>query len=175
VRPRSAKAVVKEISAMERGERKVAAMHPPPVSSASLAVEAIEEEAPELLPIAEPYDPPRDTSPTRWWPWFACAVGLLLVLILIITMIAVSAGSRPGVVTVAIDPRNVEILVDGRAVPRELIVNKDIVRLEVAPGKHEMKVTKEGFEPYTVQFSVDSGDIEELRVHLEPKRESRPH
>jgi hypothetical protein len=171
-RPPSAKSVIDEITAIERGERRVVVTVVPARKETVLVVEPAETDAHNVLPLAEPFEQRRDLSLARLWPWIAGAAGILMALMLIVAVVIFSGGSRPGNVTMTVDPPNVEILVDGRPVARDLVVDRGVVRFEVDAGKHEMKVTKDGFEPYTVQFTVTAGQTEEMRVHLQARKDS---
>jgi len=43
------------------------------------------------------------------------------------------------------------------------------LEIEVAPGKHKIRVEKEGYEPIEVEVEVKAGETKELKFTLKPK------
>jgi len=72
----------------------------------------------------------------------------------------------PGTVTAALSPADAEVLIDDKTVA----VEKGMIRLEVAPGKHTLKASQAKSEPYQAEFEIGAGEVKNLEVRLEAKK-----
>ena len=62
-------------------------------------------------------------------------------------------------------PPQAQVYLDGKLVASS---SPRVLRLNLAPGQHELKVTKDGFKPYVGQVHVAAGKTEKTAVKLEP-------
>lgn len=104
-----------------------------------------------------------------WWIAGAVAVAIMLPLGWFafqktILRIKTSAGT----VVLEIDQKDAAVLVDGGQITISDSQGKEPVKIDVSEGSHDLRVTKGGFQTYTRQFTVKSGETESIQVHLEP-------
>ncbi len=70
-------------------------------------------------------------------------------------------------VIVEVDQPDAIVEIDGKKIPIKSPDDKGPFTVEVDEGRHELKVTKAGFEPFTRAFTAKAGDREAIKVHLE--------
>jgi hypothetical protein len=75
-----------------------------------------------------------------------------------------------GVVLLENIPPDAEVFVDGRKATVAVPGDREPLRIELPKGRHELKVTKGGFETYTRQVTVPAGQSERITVQLLPVR-----
>lgn len=83
------------------------------------------------------------------------------------TVLEVALKLLPGIVTAAVSPADAKVMVDNKAVA----VEKGMIRLEVVPGKHGLKASQAKYEPYEAEFEVAAGEVKNLEVRLEARKE----
>jgi flagellar biosynthesis/type III secretory pathway protein FliH len=78
------------------------------------------------------------------------------------------ARTSPGALLLDVDPPDADVLVDGQRVTAP--AGLEPLRLELPPGQHELKVTREGFAPHSQQVTLTAGQPERVTVALTPER-----
>ena len=73
-----------------------------------------------------------------------------------------------GTLVIDVDQPDVEVFINGKQATLKVPGAGEPITLEVDEGKHELKVSKGGFETYVKQFGVKAGRKEAVKVHLEP-------
>ena len=79
-----------------------------------------------------------------------------------------------GTVVVTVNERDAEITVDDGKITLKAPRSDKPVEIEVAEGRHTLKVTKGGFETFTDHFTINSGGREVFDVTLWPSPETQP-
>ena len=74
----------------------------------------------------------------------------------------------PGTVTFDIQAVNYLVFVDGKEIPLTNSHKMGLVSVTLSPGPHEVKITKDGCEPYLKKVTIKSGDDDRFEVHLFP-------
>ena len=65
--------------------------------------------------------------------------------------------------TITFAPPHAQVYLDGKLVAASC---PRVWRLDVVPGRHELKVTQDGFKPFTAQVQVAAGKTERVAVRL---------
>ena len=94
------------------------------------------------------------------------AVGVLLILGLL--GVVFSMQTPEGTLIVEVNQANAEISVDDGKVTLKSPSDSEPVEVEVAEGKHTLKITKGGFHTFAREFEITSGGEEVIRVTLVP-------
>jgi hypothetical protein len=100
----------------------------------------------------------------RTWIW--AAAGALGLIVLALLTRALVGGTPLGTVTVATNPSDARVLIDGHAVSG---TSSPFAFSDVAAGKHEIVVSKTGFVDYHGSFALGRGETKTLpTVELVP-------
>jgi len=102
---------------------------------------------------------------TRWWPWAGVAAALSVVAA--VGGYAFVGGADRGTLTIQTDPSGATVEVDGS----ELSGSKTPRDVELEPGAHFVKLTREGHESETVRVDVEEGEREKIAAALAPADE----
>ncbi len=99
--------------------------------------------------------------------------GGLLAAIILLAGIVVSLKTKDGtlVVTVSEADADVQVLNEAGQVEVTRKGEKGPITIAVDPGKHRLKVTKDGFEFFTQDFSIESGGKQPITAKLVPLEE----
>jgi WD40 repeat protein/serine/threonine protein kinase len=102
------------------------------------------------------------------------ATVLLVFLVLYLSGVIVRVKTSVGIIEIELSQSDAEILIDGVRVTITPPLTKggqggsEPLRIETIPGRHELKITKPGFEVYTRELTLDDGKRTRLRVTLKP-------
>ena len=106
----------------------------------------------------------------RWWA--VAGLALVSAIVLYFAGVILKVETPGGTVVVEIDQPEMagaSVSIDGE---RKLTLKSGDeqrpITIEVPVGKHEMRVTKEGFETFTKSFTVAIKGRQPIKVHLEP-------
>jgi hypothetical protein len=109
----------------------------------------------------------------RWWLLGGAAVAFTGIVALGLSAWLLAAvlfrgktQTPHGTVLLTLDPADAEVLVDGKRWFQRP-GSKDALRLELSEGEHDLKVSKNGFDPYTRQLTVRAGQSDSLDVRLD--------
>ena len=101
------------------------------------------------------------------WKNKSALIGAALLGLLILAGIVISLDSDEGTLTVTVDQSEAQVQVDGG----EITVSEKgggKVTIAVDPGKHRLKVTKDGFTVFGQEFEMESGGKRSITAHLVP-------
>ena len=127
------------------------------------------------LPVISPVDEFRKAHPKKARKpkleknhivYGSVAVGVLLVLGPL--GVVFSMHTPEGTLIVEVNQANAEISVDDGKVTLKSPSDSEPVEVEVAEGKHTLKVSKGGFRTFAREFEITSGGEEVIRVALVP-------
>jgi serine/threonine protein kinase/Leucine-rich repeat (LRR) protein len=107
-------------------------------------------------------------GPGRRRPLLLAGVATLAVAGLLLSLFVFRVRTKAGTVVVEVDQPGAEVLVDGGKIKLTAPGDKEPVEIEVDEGKHELKVTKGGFQTATRALTLKAGERPLVRVHLEP-------
>ncbi len=115
---------------------------------------------------------PRPSLPNRW----LLIGGSLLAAFILLAGIVVSLKTKDGtlVVTVSEADADVQVLNEKGQVEVTRKGEKGPITIAVDPGQHRLKVTKDGFEFFTQDFSIESGGKQPITAKLVPLEEKPP-
>ncbi|MCC6419073.1 MAG: protein kinase [Gemmataceae bacterium] len=115
----------------------------------------------------------RPSVPRRVLPWLgAAAAGLLGALWVAGVIFRVQTPA--GTLVIEVDQPGAAVFLNNRKYELK-IPGGEPITVEVDEGKHELKVTKGGFETFTKQFAVRAGGKETVKVRLEPLAAAGKH
>lgn len=101
--------------------------------------------------------------------------GVLGVLILLGALV-ITFGARDGTLTISVSEPDADVQllnVEGKVeVNRK--VGKEPVAIVASPGKHRLKVWKDGFDPFTSEFDIRAGGAESITAKLVPVKTVTP-
>jgi tRNA A-37 threonylcarbamoyl transferase component Bud32 len=126
---------------------------------------------PELT--AEPEG--NDKAPSRvartrngWLLGGAVAVALLAVAagMGLLAQLVFKVRTPDGTVVLELDPADAEVTVDGRQIKVNLAGDQEPIQIELPQGKHELKVTKGGFQVFSRELTLQAGKNERIKVSL---------
>ena len=102
----------------------------------------------------------------KWMVFGSVAAGLALLLLLagVVFMIRTPEGT----IVVRVDQPDAEISIDDGKVTLKTPGDDQPVEVEVAEGRHKLKVTKGGFQTHTKEFTIKSGARDVFHVTLVP-------
>lgn len=102
--------------------------------------------------------------------------GSILAALILLAGIVVSLKTKDGtlVVTVSEADADVQVLNEAGQVEVTRKGEKGPITIAVDPGKHRLKVTKDGFEFFTQDFSIESGGKQPITAKLVPLEETPP-
>jgi hypothetical protein len=100
---------------------------------------------------------------------------LLCVLLVVAVVLYWKKFSAPGTVTLESTFSAVAVFIDGKQidVPVDKLPGLRLT-VDLQPGTHTVRVTKDGYEPFTKEISVKSGETTVVRVHLNKIRKDNP-
>ena len=103
-------------------------------------------------------------------PLLLIAGGLALAAVIAVLLLTVvlRVKTTAGTLVVEVDQPGAEVYVDGQRYTLTRPGDKEPIQVEVQEGTRQLKVVKGGFETFTKDFTVKSGDKETIRVRLEP-------
>jgi hypothetical protein len=78
------------------------------------------------------------------------------------------ATGRSGRLVLKVDQPEAELYVDGTRYRLTRPGDEEMIEIEVREGPRHLKVVKDGFEPYTKDFTVASGEKKTVQVRLKP-------
>ena len=87
--------------------------------------------------------------------------GMFFLLFLIIS----KASSPTGFVAVSSVPDDARVIIDD--MPRGFTKANEPLEIALAPGKHTIVITKDGYTGYVDAFRVDRGETKEINAELE--------
>jgi PEGA domain len=79
---------------------------------------------------------------------------------------ATGGPTQYGVLSVRAQPSDVEFWVDGEL--RELPPDSDRLSLHLSAGPHELRIAKDGYEPFEAGVEIQSSETEALNVRMTP-------
>jgi serine/threonine protein kinase len=146
---------------------------PAPSQPAMTPALASEPEWDRLIDRGEP-ERPRErppaissTGPPRWlWP--TVAAGFLLLGLLVAWASVVRVKTSGGIIELVDLPRGANVFVDGDRVEVEWPGGGKPAVISVTPGKHTVRVKKDGFEVSGPELTVQAGGREEFIVQFAP-------
>jgi eukaryotic-like serine/threonine-protein kinase len=106
-------------------------------------------------------------------PKTVLAVGVLFALLLFSVILVLR--TKHGTLVVEVDGPNAVVTVDGEAVKIERKGENGTIEISVDPGKHRLRVQKDGMKIFTKDLTVAAGDKETIRARLEPLATPEPH
>jgi formylglycine-generating enzyme required for sulfatase activity/tetratricopeptide (TPR) repeat protein len=95
-------------------------------------------------------------------------VALAAILAVVLLTVVLRVKTTAGTLVVEVDQPGAEVFVDGQRYTITRPGDKEPIQVEVQEGMRQLKVVKGGFETFTKEFTVKSGDKETIRVRLEP-------
>jgi formylglycine-generating enzyme required for sulfatase activity len=113
----------------------------------------------------------RNLDPRTWW---ATAGLLLLVLVVVGTVAVFRVQTRYGVIVLEIDQADAEVSVDGEKITVKVPGDSKPVDIPAAPGRHKLRVSKEGFKAFADDIEFTVGNPAHVAVKLVETRVSRP-
>jgi formylglycine-generating enzyme required for sulfatase activity len=138
-------------------------------------VETHEESLPLDFPVVSPVDEflrkhpklsPKDRK-------IIATVGAAALLIVVLLGVVFMLKTPEGTLVVTVNERDAEITVDDGKITLKAPGDDKPVEIEVAEGRHTLKVTKGGFETFTDHFTIHSGGRQVFDVTLWPKKLAR--
>jgi hypothetical protein len=96
----------------------------------------------------------------------ALAAGILL-----LTLLIVKVKTPDGTILLELDPADAEVSVDGRQIHVSLSADREPIKIELPEGKHELKVTKGGFQVFSRELTLQAGKLERIKVSLVPEKQ----
>jgi hypothetical protein len=96
------------------------------------------------------------------------AGGALLCVLLVVAVVLYGKKlSAPGSVTLESTSSAIEVFIDDKRidVPLQKLAGTSLT-VDLQPGTHIIRVTKDGYEPFTKEVSVKSGETTVVRVYL---------
>ena len=112
---------------------------------------------------------PGATGWRRHWPWVAGGAGLLVLGITLLVAFGLGGDKPAPTLVLEINEPGAEVFIDGKPISFPADDEKKPLRIKVAEGKHQIKVTKSDFEAFTRTVTVAAGATETIPVTLEPK------
>jgi formylglycine-generating enzyme required for sulfatase activity len=112
----------------------------------------------------------------RWWLIGGGAAALLALAtgVWLVAGIVLKVKTQQGVVVLDIDPPDAEVSVDGRRWTVKLAGDQEPLLIELPEGRHELKVTRGGFETFTKEFTLRAGKSQRVVARLLPEKGLTP-
>jgi PEGA domain len=106
--------------------------------------------------------------------WRKVASGVVLGILLIVfgVVIYLRLTANVGTVELTIRSFDYSVFIDGKKWESNQKLEDAVLAIDLPPGNHEIKVTKEGCQTFTRQVLVKVGAKEELTIDLPPIRRS---
>jgi tRNA A-37 threonylcarbamoyl transferase component Bud32 len=146
---------------------------PPGVASPGRTTVANAETSP--LPAAAPAAPAAAVagrSATRW-PWLlgGAAVALLGLGLgaWLLAGVVFKARTPQGTLVLEVSAPDAEVLVDGKRWEVHVAGEREPIRIELAEGPHQLKVTRGGFEAFSEEVTITAGKAEHVTARLVPR------
>ena len=147
----------------------------------SVHIETLPNEAHDgSLPLDFPVVSPIDDflrahpKPDRKRQLLFAAVASAALLLVFLLGVVFTFRTPEGTLVVKVNERDAEITVDDGKVTLQAPGSDKPVEIEVAEGRHTLKVTKGGFETFTDHFTITSGGREVFDVTLWPSPAAQP-
>ena len=102
----------------------------------------------------------------------AAVLGVLFLLACVVINMKTRAGDGTLVVTVTEPDAEVEVLNEKDTVEITRKGETGKIKITVVPGKHRLKVQKDGFELFTDSFEIKSGETEAITAELKPLKKT---
>jgi serine/threonine protein kinase len=124
------------------------------------------EEASPFADLVETSAPPRNAKGLLG----AKAIGVALVMALVMLGWIIVAVKTPdgAVIVVVVDQPGAVVLVDGGKIKVTIPEDKKPVKIKAEPGRHRLRVSKEGFEVATLEVELKIGGSEPINIQLKP-------
>ena len=143
---------------------------------ATVQEEPVATEEPEIVeePTPVPKQEARPSSGGRSWWWAIAGVVVIGLLAPFLLSVVVRIKTPDGTLVVEISEPDaiVEVLDEKNGLEIKRNGGKGDLTISVDPGKHRLKVEKEGFKLFTEAFEIESGGEKVIAAHLEPLPES---
>ena len=106
----------------------------------------------------------RRGSPRSW-----AALGLVLLALVVIWAAAVFRfKTRDGTIVLEIDQPGAEVFVDGQRIRVSGVGDNKPVEIQAEPGRHKLRISKEGFTAVTNDIELPLGKTAQMAVRLVP-------
>jgi hypothetical protein len=146
----------------------------PPARGAAPSVTA--PEAPFADLVAEPAEshqapprPARGRSGCLLGGAVAAALVVVAAGVWLLAGVLLRVKTPHGTILLELDPADAEVSVDGRQVRVSLPGDREPIKIEVPRGKHELKVTRGGFQAFSRELTLQAARDERVKVTLVPE------